>query len=156
MFKLGVKRLAANFISLVFLTLVIAIYFGFTISIRSVTSNLNGALNYTIERYNLEDFEITSSLGFDDYSFKSIKDIDGVDEVNMGSIYDLVDDVGNVLHLTTINLHQDINKIELREGRLPISDNEVVVEAIGNNSYEIGDVITLADREDSILSNYRY
>lgn len=133
--------------------LIIALGVGFFAGIKVTKEAMVTTLKEDLDSKNFFDYRILSATLFnsEDVSrFKSLADVN----IAEGSIQSDVivkgsqDEVVLTAHMITENL----NKIELKSGRMPESADECVVDS-GQNIYSIGDTISISDNNDTSLAS---
>ena len=122
---------------------------GIFVGLKSTSSNMLKTLDSYLDKANNYDIKIISSLGLTDKDISAIKNLSTIEQVTGAYFKDVMVDLGetkSVIQLNSIN--NNINNIELSEGRLPIKNNEILVEpALINrkNGIKIGDFIEVND-----------
>ena len=110
-------------------------------------------LNKYYEDNNVFDVEVISTLGLTDSDIEEIKKIDGVDQIEGAYTTDAIVSIGENEYVAKLyTLPENINKIDIVQGRLPQSENECVVEErfIEGTGKNIGDTIefNIEDNEE--------
>lgn len=103
---------------------------------------------------NFYDFRLMSTLGFDDDDVTALRDASGVTAADGAYQVDaLVNDGGDEEKVGRFHsITADVNKLALKEGRLPENDNECVVDSSFYTGGSIGDTVTVsADNEADTL-----
>lgn len=114
--------------------------------------------NYLREK-EFYDFRVLSTLGFEQQDIEKLSNQEGVrfaeGVISMDMICNMQSESGKVLKI--YSLPENINGIELREGRLPDSPKECVVDALIFPKDCIGQMIILApENEEDALENFSY
>ena len=149
------KRLFTNHLSR-FITIVciVIVSIGFMSGIGEVKNKLDSSNNYYYEENNLFDLNIKSKKesGFTNEEIQTLKSIYGENNLSTATIYDEMDEFGNVRRIYFYDLNSSINRIELIEGTLPTSTSEIVIERETNffKKHNIGDIITYNGMEYKI------
>jgi putative ABC transport system permease protein len=113
------------------------------------------AMIKTLDDYNSEnkffDFEVISTLGLTDDDVSAFAALSGVESaegtVSTDAIFAMSENTESVLKVHSIP--QSVNKLKLREGRMPQSADECVLDALFTDPDIIGSTITLMDSNDS-------
>lgn len=144
-----IKNSIPRFISILLISLLGVAFFS---GIRSAEPDIRYTAQNYMERNNLFDLRIISTIGLDDDDINAIKNIEGVKTVNGGYNVDLIaqnNNANNVLHVYS-NL-DDLNTLKIDEGCLPSSDNECFLD---NNfaktyNYHLNDNLSLKTKDGS-------
>ncbi|MDO5448469.1 MAG: hypothetical protein Q4F70_02550 [Clostridia bacterium] len=125
---------------LIFVMLGVALYLGIGWS--------GGAVEATVEKdyktFSMHDLEVIYPYGFSDEDIEKIAKIDGVDYVKGINFYfQFFDNHGVYNQAKVITITDDIDKLNLIEGKLPTKAGEAALEKkyADENGYKIGDVI---------------
>lgn len=109
----------------------------------------------SIDKYyddaNYYDIRLISTLGFSDESLSEIKDLKSVDNVFGSKSKDvLINTKKSESVVKLISLNDEVNKVEITDGKKPKENNEIVVEEamLERNDLKIGDYITI-ENDDS-------
>ena len=120
---------------------------GFFSGLRSTEPAMTKTGSDYIQKLNLYDFRILSTLGFDDESLQKFSQVEGA--VCEGSYNtDAIIHCSNSSNETTVRFHsitEKMNFLELKEGRMPNRDGECVIDFKLRNSFNIGDIITISN-----------
>ncbi len=100
---------------------------------------------------NFYDFRLMSTLGFDDDDVTALRDASGVTAADGAYQVDaLVNDGGDEEKVGRFHsITADVNKLALKEGRLPENDNECVVDSSFYTGGSIGDTVTVVDDNEA-------
>lgn len=103
-----------------------------------------------LNEQNFYDFRLMSTLGFDDDDVTALRDASGVTAVDGAYQVDaLVNDGGDEEKVGRFHsITADVNKLALKEGRLPENDNECVVDSSFYAGSSIGDTVTVVDNNE--------
>ena len=132
---------------------IIGISVGFFSGLKSsAPSMLNTALHY-YDDTKLMDLRLVSTIGFDDTDIEELYALEEVEQVMPGYMADLIftqDHVDNVVRAYSVPQKTDtnaqaINRLILKDGRLPKNEGECAIESyfLGMSGYHIGDTIEL-------------
>lgn len=113
------------------------------------------AMIKTLDDYNADnkffDFEVISTLGLTDDDVNAFASLDGVESaegtLSADAIFSMSETQESVLKVHSIP--QSINLVKLREGRMPESADECVLDALFTDPGIIGSTITLTDGNDA-------
>ena len=151
-FRLIKKTFGRFFLLICIVALGVSFFVGVKSSSPIMAYNVN---NYN-KKYNLMDYTIYSSYGFDDVDIEELKQLDYINDVEATNFVDattLINDTNLVIRVHALN--PKINKVNVLEGKLPDKANECVIEK--NTLYfrdlKIGDYIRLS-RPDDKLDDY--
>lgn len=130
-----------------FLTLTIALVSGFLVAADSVKS----AWDESFEKYNVEDGHFTLSSEADTEQLEAIEK-EGV------SVYELFCKDKVIENEHTIRIYkprEKVNRADLMEGRLPETDDEIVIDRLyaENNGIKTGDTLTI-DTKNFMVCGY--
>ena len=141
-----ISKSKKRFISILIITLLGT---GIFVGLKSTSSNMIKTLDSYLDNTNSYDIKIISSLGLTEKDITSLKNLSTVNQVTGSYFKDVMADLGDrkaTIQLNSIN--QNINNIELIEGRLPIKNDEILIEPAlikRNNGIKIGDYIEVND-----------
>ena len=145
-----IKKSYKRFLSLLIMSFLgVAVFVG----MRSASNVMLASLDKYYDENNVYDIKIISTLGLTESDIKELKTLDLVSEVygiHSKDVYFETNEKTYVIKLYAIN--NNINKIIVKDGRLPKNNNEVVVESylLVNNNLKIGDNITIKDPDNNI------
>lgn len=135
-----VKKSLGRFIAILSL---VAIGTGFFVGIKAAAPSFKKQASDYFKQYNLMDYKIQSALGLTEEDMQAVQDIDEVKEVALGYTLDVTasnNGTGQVYTVYSILEDNSINALSVKEGRMPESDNECLVNA--SSDYMLGDTIT--------------
>ena len=138
-----IKKSIGRFISLLIIT---ALGASSVVGIQATSIDMRMTADKTYKEKNLYDVQIKSTVGFSDDDILNLQNIPGVHIVMPAYIYDVYIFFENETKTArTYALPDELNKIELLEGRLPENIKECVVEKqlLNREKYKIGDTISL-------------
>lgn len=156
-----IKRSLGRFLSIF---AIVAIGVAFFAGIKASSPLMKETADSYFDAYNLQDFQVYSTLGFVEEDIEKIREIEGVEGVHATHSMDVVfkkDTTEYVYKVMTLprDLSEEnkdyINQAVLLEGRLPENENECVVEQgkIQDVGVQIGDVIELSSGEDTPIED---
>ena len=145
-----------------FIAIVAIVFIGvsFMMGIRSNYTIMKNSVEDYYDKMNLYDVQIYSNYGFDDSNVKAIKNLDFVEDVYASKTRDVYAQSKDGYNYVSrvLELDQEINKIELIEGRTPEKENECLilsgylVESSGTN---IGDKLTLSLDDEDVSESFK-
>lgn len=139
-----------------------AIGVGFFSGVRATNEMMKVSADDYYDEHDLFDLRVLSTFGLTDGDAAAIADIDGVSGAYTSKYTDLALRNGEKEFLTRVYSwdNDEVNRVDITEGRAPQADNECVVNFnVMKGGIEIGDTVTLADlteSEDFPLNNSEY
>ncbi len=115
-----------------------------------------------ISNTNLYDYRLVSTIGFDKDKINEFENLDGLNYINGSNFVDLLvtDCYSNTNAIKFNSITNDINKLTLVDGRMPLNDTECVVDSLFLNSSYIGSKLSISNtnKTDSkeLLKNNEY
>lgn len=133
--------------------------------LMSVAPDMRAAGNRYFEENRLCDLRILSTLGLTDDDIQQIQQIEGVEQVQPAKFLDceVTNQFGDTLVMRAHSLPansrgdapEDINRLTLKEGRLPNAPGECAVQPLGFlEGVQVGDTVTLKEEQDLTESVY--
>ena len=121
-----IKNTYRRFISLLCMAL---LGVGFYAGIQATSPDMLQTLDRYLDKQNMYDIEIVSTLGLTDENINQIKQLENVSIVEVIHSKDVIIKAEKEEYvIKMIGINDNINKISLLEGNLPKQDNEIVVE----------------------------
>ena len=121
-----VKKSLPRFISLLIMSMLGVFVF---VGLQSTSPDMLNSLDTLYDEYNIYDIKLQSTLGLNDNDIKEFSKASGVDYIEKSkSIPAIYNNKDNEYVIEINSLPVLINKIDLKEGRLPENNNEIVVE----------------------------
>jgi len=156
----SVKGTFSRFIAIFAIT---ALGVGFLAGLLSTTPDMRGTIDKYYDDHDMMDIYMKSTWGFDEADIAAVEAAEGIGTVMPHYVTDVLaavgeDAEGNTTTARLYGLSLDaltIGKMELVEGRMPASADEILAEK-GNGmfaSLPLGTVITLQPSEDAELSD---
>lgn len=156
-----VRKSANRFFSIL---IIVAIGVAFFAGLRSSAPDMAYTMDGFFDEYNIADIQVVSTLGLSEEDIDVIRNTDGVKEVQPGYFTDALINFSGTEAVVRVHSFPDnyeenpksfINQFSLIEGRLPQSDDELVLE---KSEYiylgvEIGDQISLSSGTDTPLTD---
>ena len=138
-----IKKNFPRFLSLIIMSILGVLVF---VGLQATSPDMLKTLDKFLDEYNTYDINITSSMGLDDNDIQKLKEIDEIEDIEPQYSEDVLikkDDSEYVLKISS--LPSKINKIELIKGKLPSSNNEIVVEEnfLSKLGYKLNDKIKI-------------
>lgn len=129
---------------------IIALGVGFFSGVRITTPAMVHTVDNFMQEHQFYDYRLISSLGWEEEDVEAFKEQDGVRYAEGAYTIDVLYHSENDEEIVakTHSLPENINGIELVDGRLPEKDNECVVDAVMNNIPEIGEHIYVQDSNE--------
>jgi putative ABC transport system permease protein len=152
-FFMEIKTSFNRFLSIL---LIVALGVAFFAGIRATNPDMRLTADHYFDESNLMDIRVLGTLGLTDKDVAEISKIDGVDEVEAAySTHVVCDADGNELVLEAMSATSKLNLINVSEGRMPQSENEVLVDEffITTTGYQLGDHIHLESGTNQPLSD---
>ncbi len=167
--KNSVREIKGSFGRFFAIFAIVAIGVAFFAGLVATSPDMRYTTDKYYDEYNLMDIRLLSSFGFDDEDVEAIRNIDGIEGLFATYNMDVVtSDEGiqstiRIMGLPDEGLSDDnmdyINRLRVKEGRLPQKKGECVVKFKENDTepYKIGDKIVVesgtdADIKDSLKS----
>ncbi len=137
LYKLSFMKMRKNigrFLSVLF---IVALGVGFFAGLRETTPDIKTTLDHYYDEYQLMDFKIVSTGGLTEDDVTSLKELENVEKVIPSySVDALIDGEEVRIHA----LENDINKVALKEGKMPENKNECVAD---RTKYNLGDTLKI-------------
>lgn len=134
-----IKRSLKRFISIL---LIVLLGVGFFAGIKATSPDMKVTINEYYKDTNFQDIELLSTWGINEEEFKLIKE-----EFNAEGYYSfdavIKTDIEEVAKVLSYDKEKKLNNLVLVDGRLPLNDNECVIDAGKKHSHKIGDILTI-------------
>ena len=131
---------------------IVALGVGFFSGLRDCKESMVSTASRYLERTNFYDYQILSSYGADDDSVALAESWNGVKSAEGSIQIDVIARSGSGASsaLKAISLPENINTLNVTEGRLPQNVNECVLDAysITDEGFHVGDHIEITDEND--------
>lgn len=119
----------------------------------------NTGTNY-FNTYNVADITVISNYGIDSSEMEYLEKASGIKDVEYIYFKDVVIENSNT-SVRVFSKPQDVSLYELKQGELPVNDDEIAIDYGYSDKYDIGDTISFTeklDTEDSenVLKNHQY
>lgn len=143
---------------------IVAIGVAFFAGVKASVPDMKYTADAYFDEFNLLDFRLVSTVGFQEDDIKAIKAIDGIEGVDPTYTMEALTMVGT--HQITLKIHalpsadlasddvNYINQANLQEGRMPQTSGECLVEKeeLKSSGLAIGDTITLTSGTDTKIT----
>ena len=153
-----IRKSLGRFIAII---AIVALGVGFLVGILSSTPDMKATAIQYYSEYAMSDFDLKSTLGFSENDIEAISDIPEVTEVMPARVMDSLVSInkgtsiaGRIYGLDMDNI--TINKLQLKEGRMPVDETECVIETptVNLEDVVIGDVITVSNENEDADDTY--
>lgn len=158
-----IRKSFGRFLSIL---LIVALGVAFFAGVRASVPDMKYTADAYFDRYNMQDIQLMSTVGFTDEDVAAIRAVEGVDGVHATYSMDAVTTKGTkqvtlkVLTLPEVDPNSGdpdyINQPRLVRGRMPQKSGECLLEEskMMESALEIGDTITLSTGTDDPISDY--
>lgn len=131
---------------------IVALGVGFFCGLRICRDCMAKTASDYLKEKNYYDYQINSSYGIDDKSIETAESWEGVAAAEGSVRRDVLVKTGSgdVMAMRAISMPENINELDLVEGRLPENSGECVIDAnnMTGSGHSIGDVLTITDDND--------
>ncbi len=138
-----IKRSFSRFLPLFTISMLGVFVFA---GLQSVKPDMLKTLDQFLDEHQFYDLKIVSTKGLTEDDIQALKNIENVKQVEGSySVDTLIQEEDYEFVINISSLPQKINTVTLQEGRLPTSNQEIVVEEnfLKKTSYKIGDIIKI-------------
>lgn len=145
--KSAVRLFRKHILRLITIAAIVMVSVGFMSGLGEVKSRIKLAVNEVYETKNVSDLNVKSTFFFSSSQRKYLVGKFGEDNVTFGACIEEKRDDGIYRKYGFDLTDTHINDIEIIDGRLPSSADEIAVERSTNvrKSHAVGDVVTLSD-----------
>lgn len=142
--KDGIKEIKYSYKRFISLLLIVLLGVGFFAGIKATSPDMKKTVDTYFDDLKVMDIQVISTLGLTDDDITAIKQVENVESVEGAYQTDAVVTIGEeeiVVKLETMT--DNLNNLNLVEGRLPENENECVVEPnfLLGTGHQIGDTI---------------
>lgn len=152
--KDGIKEIKVRykiFLSILFMAF---LGVGFFTGIKVTSKDMENTMNSYFQELNVFDLKILKTNGITEQDLEKLKEVKGIKEVygsfstDLRTKYEEKEPIAKIM-----TLEDNINKLDLKEGRFPINKNECVIDHLYMQSekIKIGDKITLNDENNLFI-----
>ena len=148
-----IRRNPGRFISIFF---IIALGAAFFTGIRSAKYDMKYSADLYYNSASLMDMRVLSDLGLTDDDLEALRQVDGVNLAEGNYTAEAICEQNNEEYVVSlISITENINRPEIRQGRMPETEDECLVDAIflEESGYKIGDVIQFRSGTDASISD---
>ena len=142
-----IKKSLPRFISIIIMSFLgVMVYTG----LQATSPDMLHTLDNYLDEANVYDIKIISSKGLVEEVIEALRNISNIKNIEGTYSKDIaITKNEEQIVINVSSLPSDINKIDLIDGRLPIKDNEIVVEKnlLIKENYKIGDILLLNDED---------
>ena len=142
-----IKSSYKRFISLLVMSMLGVLVF---VGLKASPMDMTKSLDEYYDKNNVYDIKLISTLGFTDDEIKIIKKLNSISNVYGSYSKDVIVQAKEKESVAEIiGINEEINKIELKDGKLPENNNEIVVEEalLTHENLKLGDTIKILDDE---------
>ena len=144
--KDGIKEILKSYKRFISLLLIVLLGVGFFAGLRATSPDMKATVDEYFDSLNVMDIQVISTLGLTQDDVEAIKGVQNVENAEGSYQTDAIvkaEEEEVIVKLETFS--QNINKLNLIEGRLPENEDECVVEAnfLLGTGYSIGDTIEI-------------
>lgn len=142
-----IKNTYKRFLSIL---LIVLLGVGFFAGIRATSPDMKDSVDTYFDDQNMMDIQVMSTLGLTDDDIIALSQIEGVKQVVPTYSFDAsvkVEEKDIVVKVSA--MPEEMNKVKLIEGSMPVNQDECVVETLflSGTGYKIGDYITIKPEE---------
>ena len=144
--KDGIKEIKISYKRFISILLIVLLGVGFFAGLRASSPDMKKTLDVYFDEQNVMDIQVISTLGLTDDDIEAISKLENVEAVEGTYQTDAAVTVGDEEVIVKLETYSNnINKLELVDGRFPENENECVVEAefLENTKHSIGDSIEI-------------
>lgn len=131
---------------------IVALGAGFLSGLMAATPDMRQSADAYYDEYDLMDIRVVSTLGLTDDDLRAVEGTQGVDGAELAYSKDVLAGAPRDPEIPTrfMSLPGKMNRLELREGRLPEKADECVIDIpVGlSRDIKIGETLTLSEEED--------
>ena len=151
LYKLSFTKMRKNigrFLSVLF---IVALGVGFFAGLRETTPDIETTLDTYYDEHNLMDFKIVSTMGLNEDDVSSLEALEYVEKVIPSYSVDVL--IGGE-EVRVHAIEEDINNVDLKEGRMPEANTECVAD---HTKYKLGDTLSITQMStEGILTVTEY
>ncbi len=158
-FKELLANIKATIVSFISIMMFVALSVGIFVGIYRMSAAIENTAQAYFDDYNFHNFQITSAYGFTESDIEKLKGLEGIDEVEATRQTFLKMNIGNErTSAKVLSLPESINMLDIKEGKLPVQDNELLMlEASASKlGLTVGDTFSFEKPEDDYLCCYDF
>ena len=144
--KDGIKEIKNSYKRFISLLLIVLLGVGFFAGIKATSPDMRKTLDTYFDSLNVMDIQVISTLGLTEDDVQAIKEVENVENAEATYQTDAIVTIGDEEVVVKVEtLTNDINNLNLIEGRIPENAQECVVEPrfLSGTGHTIGDTITI-------------
>ncbi len=147
--KLTWRSIRSFFGRYIALLLIAALSVGFFAGLKITKDAMSTACDKYLTEHSFYDFRLISSLGFDEEDMETLCEIPSVKSAEASKSTELIAEMKNTANAYRfISIPDEINTFSLTAGRLPQTAQECVADAECFTESDIGEVISISDKND--------
>ncbi len=151
----ALRTIRQTFSKFIALFAIVALGIAFFVGVSSSAPIMGQSVDLYNDENKLMDFQVYSNYGFDDEDLEVLRTVAGIEAVEGVKFVDAIGSYGEqeqVLRVTSYSREQEINQIELLEGRYPEGKHECIAERSSANpdGLRIGDEVQVSLPSDDI------
>ena len=142
-----IKKTFKRFISIL---LIVLLGVGFFAGIKAASPDMKKTIDKYCKDQNVMDLTVISTLGLTEDDINELKNVDGIKEVSPSYSKDAIIKIDENDIVVKINAIDDnVNKLKLKEGRMPENDDECIVEPtfLTSKGHKLNDTIEIEFEE---------
>lgn len=146
----SVREIKSSFKRFLSLLIMSMLGVGVFIGIKMAAPDMMASLDKYYDDNNLYDVKVISTLGLTNEDVNELKEIKGIKDVYPSYSKDVLADVNNSESVIKIMSYtSDVNQIDLKKGRMPKANNEILVEEamLKAEDVKLGDTLKVKDDE---------
>lgn len=146
----SVREIKSSFKRFLSLLIMSMLGVGVFIGIKMAAPDMMASLDKYYDDNNLYDVKVISTLGLTNEDVNEVKKIKGIKDVYPSYSKDVLADVNNSESVIKIMSYtSDVNQIDLKKGRMPKANNEILVEEtmLKAEDVKLGDTLKVKDDE---------
>ncbi len=123
---------------------------GFFSGVRITTPAMVHTVDNLVQEKKLYDYRLVSTYGWEEEDVDTVRNMENVAYAEGSFQYDVIciNSEGKDSVYKAYSLTENINKLMLKEGRLPEAPDEVLLDNHNRNGYKLGDTIELSETND--------
>lgn len=142
--KYSITKSKGRFISIFSLMLLGTFVF---VGLQVTGPNMRDTSEEFFSRYNLADMTVMSDWGIDEKDIDLLKKTKNLKEIEFGYIKDvLIKETDKSLRIFSNS--KNISKYKIVKGKLPSTQNDIVLDYLQKNKYDIGDYVEINEGKD--------
>lgn len=152
-FFMEIKKTRNRFLSIM---LIAALGVAFFAGVRAAAPDMNMSADLLYDKSNFMDIRVLGDLGLTEKDIEAIREIKGVEDVRGGYSADVLCSTEEAqLVVRMMSAYEDINKITVKQGRMPKKPNECLADErfLSLSGYKVGDTITVRSGTDDDIGD---